>query len=154
MTEPHASNDRSAMSDHTPYARLGEAGVRKLVNAFYDIMDRSPAANDIRAMHATDLGPIRSRLTAYLITWMGGPPVYIALQGSMCLTDAHAQFHIGPKAAAQWLLCMQQAMQEIGVDDDLKAMLEPAFRRVVSAVQNQHTDNVDKPADHQIIARG
>ncbi len=135
----------------SPYDILGEQGIRQLVDAFYDAMDRLPEAANIRAMHADDLMPMRRMLTAYLTTWMGGPPVYIALKGGMCLTDAHAGFAIGPRARDQWLLCMRQALDEIDATDELKTMLEVPFQRIADAVQNQHTDS---GREAQLIARG
>ena len=36
----------------------GEAAVRRLVDRFYDIMDSSSEALELRTLHATDLGPM------------------------------------------------------------------------------------------------
>ena len=49
----------------TPYEILGEDGIRELVNAFYDIMDRLPEAASLRAMHAEDLTPMKEKLAEY-----------------------------------------------------------------------------------------
>ena len=38
----------------TPYQILGEEGIRRLANAFYDVMDSLHEAASIRAMHARD----------------------------------------------------------------------------------------------------
>jgi hypothetical protein len=40
----------------------GETGVRTLVERFYDIMDSSPEAKDIRALHAASLTQSREKL--------------------------------------------------------------------------------------------
>ena len=133
----------------TPYDYLGESGVRRIVDAFYDAMDQLPGSTEIRAMHDADLTPMRKALTAYLTSWMGGPPVYQALKGSMCLTDAHAPFMIGPKARDQWLQCMSLALEKI--DPEVREMLEGPLERVAEAVRNSETD------DHstvRLIARG
>ena len=135
----------------TPFEYFGETGVRQLVDVFYDVMEESPHAAEIRAMHADDLSPMRKALTAYLISWMGGPPVYMALKGSMCLTDAHAPFVIGPKARDQWLECMTRALDKCDVDPEVKAMLEIPFKRVAEAVQNSASD---EHSTTRLIARG
>ena len=62
-----------AARPQTPYEILGDQGVKDLVAAFYEVMDTHPEAQEIRAMHAEDLGPVRSKLTSYLVGWMGGP---------------------------------------------------------------------------------
>ncbi len=137
----------------TPYEILGQEGVRALADAFYDVMDELPEAADIRAMHADDLSSIKSKLAAYLTGWMGGPPVYLAMTGTVCLTEPHAPYHIGVKERDQWLMCMEAALERIGASDELKAMLKEPLFRVADTVRN---DNVEPPAadNPNIIARG
>lgn len=137
----------------TPYEILGADGVRRLADAFYEVMDSLPQAADIRAMHAANLDDIKRKLAAYLTGWMGGPPVYLALTGTVCLTDPHAPYHIGPKERDQWLLCMDQALERIGASEALKAMLKEPLFRVADTVRNQASSE-RKPRDPNIIAVG
>lgn len=137
----------------TPYEMLGADGVRKLADAFYEVMDSLPQAAEVRAMHAANLDDIKRKLAAYLTGWMGGPPVYLALTGTVCLTDAHAPYHIGPKERDQWLLCMDQALDRIGASDELKAMLREPMFRIADTVRNQDSSE-RKPRDPNIIAVG
>ena len=134
----------------TPFDYLGEQGVAQLVDAFYDAMETLPEVRELRAMHATDLTRVRKGLTAYLTSWLGGPPVYVALHGSMCLTEAHAGFLIGPKARDQWLLCMEHALNSIAACDELKNMLQTPLQQIVKAVQNSPADAFST----RLIARG
>ena len=56
------------------FERIGGAVViDRLVEAFYLRMDTLPEAMVIRAMHAPDLGPVKSVLKRYLSEWTGGP---------------------------------------------------------------------------------
>ncbi len=135
----------------SPYEILGDQGIKDLVAAFYDVMDTHPEAAEIRAMHAEDLGPVRSKLTAYLVGWMGGPPVYQAIAGTVCLTDPHAPFHIGPRQRDQWLMCMDEALERIGASEELKTMLKLPMQHVAETVQNQETSD-PAPRDPNIIA--
>ena len=138
---------------NTPYAILGDAGIRRLCEDFYRIMDSTPEVRELRAMHADDLGPVTERLTDYLTGWMGGPPRYAEKHGGVCLTEPHAPFHIGPKMTEQWLWCMEQALEEGGASDELKTMLRVPFQRIAQAVQNR--DNDDSPRNNpNIIAAG
>ena len=121
----------------TPYEILGDDGIRALAQAFYEVMDESPHAATIRAMHAKDLTKVRSLLSAYLTQWMGGPPVYLAVKGTMCLTDPHAPYAIGPAERDQWLRCMDLALERVGASDELKAMLKEPLFRVADTVRNQ-----------------
>ena len=140
----------------TPYEILGQDGVKALANAFYDVMDELPQAAEIRAMHAENLDSIKRMLTAYLTGWMGGPPVYQALKGTVCLTEPHEPYAIGPKERDQWLLCMDEALIRIGASDELRAMLKEPMFRVADTVRNQDHSGPkpEQPRDPNIIAVG
>jgi len=137
----------------TPYEILGDEGIRDLVDAFYDVMDESPDVARVRTMHAQDLGPMRSLLTAYLTQWMGGPSVYNSVRGSMCLTGSHMPYAIGPAERDMWLACMDRALERVGASEPLKAMLREPFRRVAEAVRNR-TDSRPTRRDPNVITTG
>ncbi len=121
----------------TPYQILGEAGIRQLTDAFYDIMDEAPEASGIRAMHAADLAPMKRKLADYLIEWMGGPPVWSGRTGSVCMTEPHEPYHIGPEERDQWLWCMDRVLERTGASHELIAMLKQPMFRVADAVRNR-----------------
>lgn len=137
----------------TPYEILGDQGIRALAEAFYEAMDSLPEAAEIRAMHAADLGDVTRKLAAYLTGWMGGPPVYLALTGTVCLTGPHARYHIGPRQRDQWLRCMEAALERIGASGELKGMLEEPLFRLADAVRNRD-DSEHQPRGPEIIAVG
>ena len=146
-----------AAAEQTPYEILGDAGIRALASAFYDVMDELPQAADVRAMHAASLDTIKRKLATYLTGWMGGPPVYLAMNGTVCLTDPHEPYAIGPKERDQWLLCMREALERIEASDELKAMLKDPMFQIADTVRNQD-DSTPKPRpeprDPNIIAVG
>ncbi len=135
----------------TPYEILGADGVRNLVDAFYDIMDEAHEAAGIRAMHAQDLAPIKQKLTEYLSGWLGGPPLYAMKYGSVCMTDPHAPYAIGPAERDQWLLCMERALERTGASDELKEMLRVPLVRIADAVRNREEPGA-AASDPNIIA--
>jgi len=137
----------------TPYEILGDQGIKDLVSAFYEVMDAHADAKEIRAMHGADLSPIKSKLTSFLVGWMGGPPVYLAVTGTVCLTDPHAAFHIGPRQRDQWLMCMDEALERINASDELKEMLRIPMQHIADTVRNQD-DSEPAPRDPNIIAVG
>ena len=117
------------MTARSPYEILGEDGIGELVDAFYDAMDEMPQAARVRAMHKENLDEIRDKLKDYLTGWMGGPPLYHRKTGTVCLTDPHDPYWIGPRERDQWLLCMDEALERISASDELKNMLkEPMYR--------------------------
>ena len=146
-------SEQESSAPQTPYEILGDQGIKDLVKAFYEIMDTDPEAAEIRAMHAEDLSPVRSKLVSYLVGWMGGPPVYLAVTGTVCLTDPHAAYHIGPRQRDQWLMCMDKALARIGASEELKEMLRVPMQHVADTVRNQDESD-PAPRDPNIIAVG
>lgn len=140
-------------SAQTPYQLLGEAGIRELCNTFYDIMDTLPDAAAVRAMHARDLSPMKEKLAEYLIGWMGGPPLYAEKYGTVCMTEPHEPYHIGPEERDQWLLCMQRALEEVGAGEEVVEMLRLPLFRIADAVRNREGPAA-AATDPNIIASG
>ncbi len=143
----------------SPYEILGQDGVKALADAFYEAMDELPQAADVRAMHAENLDSIKRMLTAYLTGWMGGPPVYQAMKGTVCLTEPHEPYAIGPEERDQWLLCMDGALERTGASDELKEMLKVPMFQVADTLRNQNQsgptpEKPAKPRDPNIIAVG
>jgi hemoglobin len=137
----------------TPYQLLGEQGIRDLCNTFYDIMDTLPEAAGVRAMHASDLTPMKTKLAEYLIGWMGGPPLYADKYGTVCMTTPHEPFHIGPEERDQWLLCMNEALARTGASEDVVAMLKVPMFRIADAVRNREGPSA-AAGNPNIIAAG
>ena len=137
----------------TPYQILGEDGIRDLTEAFYDIMDSLPEAAGIRAMHARDLSPMKEKLAEYLTGWMGGPPRYADKYGTVCMTEPHEPYHIGPEERDQWLLCMDKALERIDASEELVAMLKNPMFRIADAVRNREGPSA-AASDDNIIAAG
>ncbi len=137
----------------TPYQILGMAGIQHLANTFYDIMDSLPEAAGLRAMHATDLSPMKEKLAEYLTGWMGGPPLYADKYGTVCMTTPHEPYHIGPAERDQWLLCMDKALAQTGATAELVDMLKIPLFRIADAVRNKQgpSSAVSNP---NIIAAG
>ena len=137
----------------TPYQALGEQRIRDLTDAFYNIMDELPEAADIRRMHAKDLSPMKEKLAEYLIGWMGGPPLYADKYGTVCMTEPHEPYAIGPRERDQWLLCMNKALDAIDVEEEVREMLKDPLFRVADAVRNR-AESTDTLKDPNVIATG
>jgi len=121
-----------------PYKLLGgEAGVRALVERFYDLMDMEPAYVGIRALHAPDLGSAREKLFLFLSGWLGGPPLYVERHGHPRLRARHLPFGIAVAERDQWLACMGQALDDCNVDPGLKASLLEAFFQTADWMRNR-----------------
>jgi hemoglobin len=128
-------------NEMNPFRDLGgEAGVRALVDDFYDRMHTSPAASLIRSMHAEDLNKMRERLSLFLCGWLGGPPLHTERYGPLCMHTAHAPFPIGIEARDQWMVCMEAALEQREIEDALREALVAAFARLADMLRNQPED--------------
>lgn len=115
----------------------GEEGVRALVNRFYDLMDTSPQAADIRRLHAPSLKRSREKLYEYLTGWTGGPPLYESKYGHPRLRARHLPFTIGTRERDQWLWCMDRSLNEHPMPDEVKNLLRPRLHQLADFMRNQ-----------------
>ena len=90
----------------------GIAGLQKLVDDFYDIMEQLPETREIRDMHPQDLTESRDKLARFLCGWLGGPRLYREKYGPISIPRAHAHLNIGTKQRDAWLSCMQKALEK------------------------------------------
>ncbi len=101
---------RFGEGDASYQAAGGEAGIRRLVDDFYEQMDTLPEARVIRAMHPADLEESRDKLARFLCGWLGGPKLFQEKYGSIIIPKAHAHLPIGRAERDAWLQCMQVAI--------------------------------------------
>jgi hemoglobin len=109
QTKPRALR-RYGEGDASFQAAGGEAGIRRLVDDFYQQMDTLPEARVIRAMHPRDLTVSRDKLARFLCGWLGGPKLFQEKYGPIVIPKAHAHLPIGPAERDAWLLCMKKAL--------------------------------------------
>jgi hemoglobin len=116
----------------------GEAKVKALVDRFYDLMDLEPGYKELRAAHGTELERARQNLFWFLCGWLGGPQHYTDRFGHPRLRMRHMPFKIGVIERDQWLACMDQAMGEVGVPQELRARLRDSFFQTADWMRNTH----------------
>jgi len=115
----------------------GDAGVRKLVQRFYDEMDSNPAAAEVRQMHPSDLQSSIDKLYEFLSGWLGGPPLYIQKRGHPRLRRRHMPFAINSDSARQWMLCMTIAVNDTELSAPTRALLLQRFGQVADFMRNR-----------------
>ena len=125
------------MTQNPHYERIGgEAKVRELVKRFYELMDTLPEAAGIRAMHR-DLAESEEKLFLFLSGWLGGPQLYVEKYGHPRMRQRHMHVPIGESERDQWMLCMKQAMEDVGIDAELRQQLEAAFLKTADFMRNR-----------------
>lgn len=119
----------------TPFDRIGGAPVvRRIVDRFYDLMDRDPAYARLRELHAPDLEPMRDSLTGFLIAWAGGPRDWFVQHPGVCMMSTHARLDITRDMADQWCDAMASAIADASVDPELGDKMAQALTAMAQAM--------------------
>jgi hemoglobin len=122
----------------TPYQLLGgDAGVRALVDAFYDRMDLEEAFAVIRKLHHATLDGSRDKLAWFRSGWRGGPQLDVERFGHPMLRARHLPFAIGSAERDAWLACMRMALDDVGAPSQLVEPLMDAFRGTADWMRNR-----------------
>ena len=115
----------------------GEAGIRAIVDGFYDRMDTAPEYRPLRALHPAELSGSRDKLFWFLCGWAGGPDHYVSRFGHPRLRARHLPFAIGRAERDQWLQCMHDALSSGSVDPPLRQRLMQSFLQTADWMRNQ-----------------
>jgi hemoglobin len=115
--KPYGEGDASFL------AAGGVAGIRKLVDDFYDQMASLPEAEKILRMHPENLDESRDKLARFLSGWLGGPKLYREKYGSIAIPKAHAHLAITEAERDAWLLCMEKALEQQDYAESFKRYL-------------------------------
>ncbi len=128
----------SAIVADTPFEAMGGGPVvRRLVEAFYDLMETGPAYARLRALHAADLSPMRDSLTGFLTGWLGGPRDWFATHPGVCMMSLHRAMPIDADLAEQWTSAMGRAMTLTDLDPELAQALGEAFGRMAGGMRTR-----------------
>ena len=101
----------------------GEAGLRRLVDSFFDRMGSDDRFATIYALHPEDKSISRDKLGRFLCGWLGGPKLYHEKYGSIGIPQVHAHLAIATAERDQWLTCMSESVAEQPFAPDFKEYL-------------------------------
>lgn len=125
------------MQAETPYQRIGgEQQVRRLANLFYDYMENDAHVKPLLAIHPKPMDSIRIRFFEFLSGWLGGPPLFEQKYGHPRLRARHLPYQIDSKQRDMWMLCMNQALDDVVTDKLLKKQLQASFYQLATHMIN------------------
>ncbi len=116
--------------DQIPFEEIGHETLNRLVDVFYTNVKNHP---DLYPIFPDDLTETARKQKQFLTQFLGGPPLYTEEHGHPKLRARHLPFPITPTRAKAWLLCMEQAMDEIGLEGQLR---EDFFQRLTFTAQH------------------
>ena len=120
----------------TPYEEIGgDATVRDLSEAFYDIIERESPV--LRGMLPEDTSGSRKKLYQFLSGWTGGPPLYWEEHGHPRLRMRHAPFPIDDAAAEEWARVMRNAIDSIEMPERAAGFLKQQLSTAALTLVNR-----------------
>jgi hemoglobin len=96
----------------------GESTIKKLVKSFYAKVRVHP---DLAPIFPGDWEETERKQYLFLTQFLGGPPLYSQEFGHPMLRARHLPFQVTPKRAEAWLSCMQQALDDVNLDSDIRS---------------------------------
>ncbi len=131
-------NDPGPVTEATPFEQMGgEAGVRALVDRFYDLMALEPQFAGLQGLHPQDDSGSRDKLFWFLCGWLGGPDHYVSRFGHPMLRARHLPYAIGSSERDQWMACMLLAMEDRAVPEALARRLGESFMGTADWMRNR-----------------
>ena len=121
----------------TLYEAVGGTGFfDRLVDRFYVHVAARP---DLMALYPDpdDLDGARWRLAMFLTQYWGGPTTYSDQRGHPRLRMRHAPFPIDEMGRDLWLEAMQAALDDLGVEGEVRVRLWDYFTMAAEAMRNR-----------------
>lgn len=117
----------------------GEEPLRRLVNAFYDIVETHPDGEPVHKLHQEGFGVahLREAQFEFLCGFLGGPRYYAERMGHSNLRQMHAHVAIGQAEVVSWLRCMVHAIEATDIPTDVGVRLMQHFTRAAEALKNR-----------------
>lgn len=129
------STDRQSL-----YSQIGgEAGVKRLVETFYDLIEQHPEGQAVNILHLRGHGVAHSRIeqSNFLSGFLGGPKLYAERYGHSNVRLMHEHVEIDREARDSWLTCMGMAIDAVGIEPGLKRQLMDNFTVVADLLVNR-----------------
>lgn len=101
----------------TPFEFIGEDRLHRLIDAFYKRVHMHP---DLIPIFPDDLKETARKQKQFMTQFLGGPPLYTSEHGHPMLRARHLPFEITESRAKAWLACMNEAMDEIGLEGEFR----------------------------------
>jgi hemoglobin len=137
------TNNSYGTGDASFQAAGGEAGLRRLVDRFFDRMGTDERFATIYALHPEDKEVSRDKLARFLCGWLGGPKLYNLKYGAIGIPRVHAHLAIAAPEHDQWLTCMAESVEEQPFAPDFKKYLMEQLAVPAEAVRRRCTINQD-----------
>jgi hemoglobin len=140
--------------EHTPQTLYdlagGESTMQALVDVFYSKVEQNKV---LRPLFPDDFDDVKQRQYMFLTQFFGGPPLYSQTYGAPMMRARHMKAAIAPKHAKEWLACMSESLQEVGIQGPLFEVMMDRLTKAGYQMVN-HTDEGEPLVAPQIAVSG
>lgn len=99
---------------------IGEEKLHKMIDIFYDYVKHDERINHL---FPDDFTEVAYKQKLFQTQFLGGPNLYNEQYGHPMLKARHFPFEVTPRASEAWLENMNQAILDVGLDDELREYL-------------------------------
>ena len=92
-----------------------------------------------------DLPAASRRLALFLAQYWGGPHAYSEERGHPMLRARHMPYVVGELERDHWLVCMLNAVNEMVIDDEIRAQMTDYFVKAAEHLRNDQPMRLVKP---------
>ncbi|WP_342388674.1 globin [Salinicoccus bachuensis] len=116
-----------------PFKDIGQDKLYRMIDIFY-----SYVAEDTRINHLfpDDLTETAYKQKLFQTQFLGGPNLYNEEYGHPMLKARHAPFRITPEARDAWLENMDRAMNDVGLEEELKTYIMARYTLTANHMVN------------------
>lgn len=126
------------MNHRTIYEAIGgHETIDRLVTAFYKRVGKHPKLTPI---FPEDLTETARKQSLFLTQFFGGPNLYSEERGHPMMRRRHLPFEITPSRRDAWLDCMDEALDEVGIEEPYRTAI---FERL--SLTANHMMNTPEP---------
>ena len=121
----------------------GDDGVLRLVETFYNIVEKDDTAKKLHILHLRGSGIANSKKEQHLFMsgFLGGPKLYLEKHGHANLKTMHEHVVVDEESKDVWLNCMEKAMDEVALSEAIQEKLMRIFTPVAERLVNQRLVN-------------
>jgi len=88
-------------------------------------------------MRPANLQGSRDKLYMCLSGWLGSPDPFVEKFGHPRLRARHLPFAIGTRERDRWVACMLLAMEDVGIEEAVRARLTANFFHTADFMRNE-----------------
>ncbi|GAL85544.1 hemoglobin-like protein [Sporocytophaga myxococcoides] len=117
------------------YDRLGAENLKLLVDYFYDLVFTDERLAPLFSKTPKEV--IKNKQLLFLTQFLGGPAAYSELYGHPKMRARHMPHEITENKAIAWLQCMNKAVYQLPIDEQLKKELFSSFPKMAFHMVNR-----------------